>query len=56
MPKITGHFRGRRLLAWLKHRRWWGLSHQDNTADVRVLEDGTVRITEDGQVRVIEGF
>lgn len=57
MALLFGKLRGRKALAFLKHRRFWenGGGSGPGISQERVTEDGEERITEDGEVRMTEG-
>ena len=56
MALLFGSLRGRRALAWLKHRRGWIFARSDVIESVaRLEEDNTPRLTEDGIARITEG-
>ena len=63
MPLLFGRIRGRKALAWLKHRRWWqwNKSGPGGPFDTRITSQGDRRVTDLAFVRVIrpgtlEGF
>ncbi len=63
MALLFGRIRGRRALAWLKHRRWWewNRSGPGGLFDTRITSQDERRVTSDGSVRVlrpgtVEGF
>lgn len=53
MALLFGKLRGRKALAFLKHRRYWAAT-QSAPSDARATEDDAERITEDGLVRTTE--
>ncbi len=63
MPLLFGRIRGRKALAFLKHRRWWqwNKSGPGGLFDTRITSQDDRRVTSDGALRVIrpgtiEGF
>lgn len=63
MPLLFGRIRGRRALAFLKHRRWleWNKVGPGGLFDTRITSEGEPRVTDYGAFRVIrpgtlEGF